>query len=576
MHPDKQFLVGAAVGSGLAAIAATRGGADFLLALNAGWLRAKGAPSIASILPVQDGNGAVLDLGKSEIIPQCDLPVFFGAHVYESKARWGELVAEAKLQGFAGFVNFPTAIHLPNDLQRDFAAYGIGFDAELDLLSKARRAGMQTLAYVRTKRQAMDAAAAGVDSICLNFGWNIGGTSGPKTDFTIDDVRYQADDVYRAIIRRHSHVKFLLVGGPIETAEDLASIYRSVPVHGYIGGSTLDRLPTEISISDRIRGFKGVDLLASELQRREEDSIRQTQAIGLIGTSKPIRRTFDALRSLSRHGGPVFICGEHGSGRGFAAEALHQMGARRSRPYTELSLTQLTGHEAGMRVFGRDRQKSAAGQLKVPGLLETLDGGSLYIEEISHLPKRLQTRLARFLERGKFSPLDGRRVISSDVRIICASEHSLISLTETGSLDAALCSAFFGNDVAVPPLRERPDDIPLLLRSFIDQITRGQSEPMSFDASAVGVLSSHTWPGNIAEIRRLAVRLAEHAGTTILATDILAAMETIEPRSVEYLDERDWIAGALKRNRFRRADTARELGLSRKTLYNKIMKYGLG
>ncbi len=89
-------------------------------------------------------------------------------------------------------------------------------------------------------------------------------------------------------------------------------------------------------------------------------------------------------------------------------------------------------------------------------------------------------------------------------------------------------------------------------------------------------MSSHTWPGNIAEIRRLAVRLAELAGTTVSATDILAAMETTEARSVEYLDERDWIAGALKRNRFRRTDTARELGLSRKTLYNKIVKYGLG
>ncbi len=453
MHTDNRFLVGAAVGSGLAAIAAQRGGADFLLALNAGWLRTRGAPSIASILPVEDGNGAVLDLGRNEIIPQCSLPVFFGANVYEPKDRWDELVAEAEHQGFAGFVNFPTAIHLPNDLQKEFDAYGIGFPAELELLSKARQRGLQTLAYVRTKRQAMDAAAAGVDSICLNFGWNIGGASGPKTDYTIEDVRYHADDVYRAIVRRHPHIKFLLVGGPIETAEDLAHIYRSVPVHGYIGGSTLDRLPTEISISDRTRGFKGVDLLASELQRREEDNIRYNQAIGLIGTSGPIRQAFEALRSLSRYGGPVLICGEKGSGRGFAAEALHRMGSRRSHPYSELSLTQLTGHEAGLRIFGRDRQKAAAGQFKVSGLLETLDGGSLYIEEISHLPIRLQTRLARYLERGQFSPLDGRRVISSDVRIVCSSEHTLLSLTETGAMDAQLCAAFFGNEVNVPPLR---------------------------------------------------------------------------------------------------------------------------
>ncbi|MFV2092100.1 MAG: phosphoenolpyruvate hydrolase family protein, partial [Hyphomicrobiales bacterium] len=539
MAPATRFLVGAAVGSGLAAIAAQRGGADFLLALNAGWLRAKGAPSIASILPVEDGNGAVLNLGKNEIIPQCTLPVFFGANVYEPRDRWQPLIAEAKLQGFAGLVNFPTAIHLPVDLQKQFSSLGIGFAAELELLSMARRAGLQTLAYVRSKRQAMEAAESGVDIVCLNFGWNIGGTSGAKTHFTIDDVRYQADDVYRAIVRRHPHVKFLLEGGPIETAEDLASIYRSVPVHGYIGGSTLDRLPTEISISDKTRGFKSVDLLAGEMQRREEDSIRHTQAIGLIGTSKPIRQTFDKLRALSGFSGPVFVHGEVGSGRGFAAEALHRMGARRLAPYAELSLTQLTGHEAGIRLFGRGRKNTPAGKLRVPGLLETLDGGSLYIEEISHLPKRLQTRLARYLERGQFSPLDGRRVISSDVRIICCSEFSLISLTETGSMDGQLCSAFFGNDVAVPPLRDRPDDIPVLLRSFIDQIRQGQSGHFSMDASAIGVLSAHTWPGNITEIRRLAVRLAELSGPTISAADILATMETIEPRSAQYLDERD-------------------------------------
>ncbi len=564
-----KFLVGAAVGSGLAAIAAQRGGADFLLALNAGWLRAKGAPSIASILPVEDGNRVVLNLGKNEIIPQCSLPVFFGANTYEPKEQWEDLVIEAKIQGFAGFVNFPTAINLPHDLQKDFESYGIGFQAELDLLSKAKESGLQTLAYVRTKRQAMDAAETGIDTVCLNFGWNIGGTTGAKTDLTIDDVRCQADDIYRAIIRRHTHVRFLLEGGPIETAEDLAAIYRSVPVHGYIGGSTLDRLPAEISISDRTRGFKGVELLATELQRREEDSIRHTQAIGLIGTSKTIRQTFEKLRSLSNNSGPVLIYGETGSGRGFAAESLHKMGSRRSQPYSELSITQLTGHEAGIRLFGRAHQKT------VPGLLETLNGGSLYIEEISHLPKRLQTRLSRYLERGKFSPLDGRSIISSDVRIICSSEYSLISLTESGSLDVQLCSAFFANDVAMPALRDRQDDIPSLLHCFIDQISPGNLEQISMDASALGVLSSHPWPGNITELRRLAVRLAELAGTTLSATDILAAMEILEPKSIEYLNERDWIASALKRNRFRRTDTALELGLSRKTLYNKITKYGL-
>jgi len=364
-------------------------------------------------------------------------------------------------------------------------------------------------------------------------------------------------------------VKFLLEGGPIETAEDLAEVYRTVPVHGYIGGSTLDRLPTEISISEKTRGFKGVELLAAELQSYEEDSIRQTQAIGLIGTSKPIRQAFEKLRMYSANSSPVLIHGEAGSGRGFAAEALHHLGSRRSQPYSELPLTQLTAHEAGLRLFGRD------GNNEIPGLLKILDGGSLNVDGIGHLPKRLQIRLSRYIEHGKFSPMDGRRVISSDVRIVLSSEHSLIFLVEAGSMDIQLRELLFGNEVPMPSLRDRYEDIPSLLRAFIVQISQGRYRNVSLDASAVGALSSHAWPGNISELRRLAVRLVEVAGSTISAADILIAMETIKPQSIEYVDEGEWIANALKRNRFRRTDTAAELGISRKTLYNKIVKYGL-
>lgn len=573
--PNGSFLVGAAVGSGLAAVAAQRGGADFLLVLNAGWLRIKGAPSIASILPVADGNSAVLELGKNEIIPQCDLPVFFGANAYSPLESWNALFDEVKLQGFAGLVNFPTAIHLPKELQNDFEQYSVGFSAELSLLDAAKSRDLETLAYVRTKYQAMEAAEIGVDTICLNFGWNIGGTTGARTDLTIDDVRYLANDIYRAIVRRHPSVKFLLEGGPIETAEDLAEIYRSVPVHGYIGGSTLDRLPSESSISNSTRSFKGVELLAGEMDRRDEDVTRQTHAINLIGSSRTIRRAFDRIRILSDHGSAVLIYGEPGSGRGFAAEALHRMGPRKAMPYTEILLAQLTGYEVGVRLFGIDGQRGPGGKLRTSGLLETLNGGSLYVEEISQLPKRMQSRLVRFLERGTFSPMDGRRIISSDVRVICSSTHSPIALAGAEMMDAHLSSAFIGNDVSMPPLRERLDDVPGLLRAFIGQISGDRHSKISLDASAVGALSGHSWPGNIAEVRRLAARLGVLAGNTISATDILSAMEAAVSQSVQHLDERDWIVRSLKRNRYRRTDTARELGLSRKTLYNKIKKYGL-
>ena len=569
----EHFLVGAAVGSGLAAIAAQRGGADFLLALNAGWLRVRGASSITSILPVADGNRAVLTLGRDEIIPQCDLPLYFGAHAYNLPNQWRDLVIEAKLQGFSGFVNFPTVINLPTELQDRFEQYGIGFSVELQLLRIAKSLGLDTLVYVRTKQQAITAAESGIDIICLNFGWNAGNADGATTNLTINDIIRQAHEVYRTIVRYHPNVKFLLGHGPIETAENLAQIYREVPVHGYIGGSTLDSLPTEQSISDHTRGFKSVKLLAGEMKQHEDDLIRKMRKLGLIGSSKAMIRTFGRMNEIADVGNAVFIQGEVGSGRGFAAEALHRMSHRKNELFTEILLAQLTGYEAGVRLFGIDGKRSE-GKIKTPGLLEVLDGGTVYIEEIAKLPKRLQARLAKFLERGTFSPLDERRIIASDVRVICSSTHSTIALTSVGMIDPSLGS-LLGNDILIPPLRSRLDDIPGLLRIFVAQLSGVPALDLILDASALGTLSAHKWPGNINEIRRLAARLVERAGQTVSAKEILSAIEESEFRPVKHLNEREWIAGALRRNRFRRKDTAADLGVSRKTLYNKIKKYGL-
>ena len=149
-----QMLVGAAIGTGMTAQAAERGGADLLLALNAGRFRSMGVPSIASMLALRPCNDFVLDFARAEILPRVAIPVFFGASAFDPALDITALVARIAAAGFPGVVNFPTAA-LVDGRYRDFLEEsGCGFAREVALLTAARKAGLATLAYVRTAAEA--------------------------------------------------------------------------------------------------------------------------------------------------------------------------------------------------------------------------------------------------------------------------------------------------------------------------------------------------------------------------------------------------------------------------------------
>ncbi len=198
-----EFLVGAAIGAGAFARETRRGGADFIVVLNAGRFRLMGAPSIVCMLPVRKSNSFVLDVMASEITPFADIPVFFGASVMDYEDDLGAIIDRVLLAGGQGIINFPTACHYPPAIRDTLETAGIGFSRELELLRLARARGLSAIAHVTTGEHARWAASEGAEIVCFNYGWNAGGVEGIKAANSL----IEAAAIGAEVRRRHRQLK---------------------------------------------------------------------------------------------------------------------------------------------------------------------------------------------------------------------------------------------------------------------------------------------------------------------------------------------------------------------------------
>src|SRR3712207_1970966 len=173
-----EIVVGAAIGLGMTARAAADGGADFLLVLSAGRLRVMGAPSLAAMLPIRDSNSFTDAFARREILDRVAIPVFFGAAACDPRLTVEALLARIRDAGYQGVANFPTAIHQDGAFRAALERAGLGFGREAEMLRAAPRFGLATLGYAKTRAEVDALIAAGVERLCLNFGWNSGGSQG--------------------------------------------------------------------------------------------------------------------------------------------------------------------------------------------------------------------------------------------------------------------------------------------------------------------------------------------------------------------------------------------------------------
>ncbi|MCO5090608.1 phosphoenolpyruvate hydrolase family protein [Bosea sp. (in: a-proteobacteria)] len=570
-----RFIVGAAIGTGMAAQSATRGGADFLIALSAGRMRCIGEPSVAAMLPLRDSNEFVLSFARSEILPRATVPVYFGAASFDPRLDLRELVERIARAGFAGIANFPTSILIDGQYRAFLERSGVGFGRELELLAVARERGLSTLAYTHTAEEAAEAARQGADIVNIDLGWNVGGVLGAVSHLRVEDAGLMVNAIARQVRAVSRKTRCLVEGGPIVSPRQLEELCQIARVDGYIGGSTIDRVPSESAIEVVTAAFKaiGVRQKADGLDARFNPRRFPRPLWGHSQAAETARALFNRLMSTDY---PVVIAGEPGSGRREIARALHRFGPRQARDMVSLPCANQGAERLRLDLFGCMAGMHPSAVKHRLGWLEIVHASSLMLDDVEEMPPEVQRALLDAVEAGSFWRHGGETPSPLNVRFLAVARQDLRHLPDE-KVDPRFAEWLGCFTIVLPPLRERSEDLPSLIDESLRIIAnRRQGEPKSLDPAAYRLLSAHHWPGNLRELDSVLEQavLACPSGV-ILEQHLppLGAEAAAAPR--HFSSEKEWILHGLKKNRFRRSQTADYLGISRKTLYNKMRAYGL-
>ncbi|MBS7707716.1 phosphoenolpyruvate hydrolase family protein [Chelatococcus asaccharovorans] len=571
----RRFLVGAAIGTGMAAQSATRGGADFLIALSAGRMRCIGEPSIAAMLPLRDSNEFVMSFAPTEILPRATVPVFFGAASFDPRLDLDALIERIAAGGFGGIANFPTAVLIDGAYRAFLEKSGVGFNRELDLLQRAKAQGLATLAYIQNEAEAAQAAAAGIDIVNIDLGWNVGGVLGASSDLRIEEAALIANRIAQRVRTESPTTRCVVEGGPIVSPRQLEEFCQIAEVDGYIGGSTIDRVPSEAAIEVVTAAFKAIGVLRQTVEGLESNRDKRRFPLALWGHS---RAAEDARAMFARLAGtdhPVVLVGETGSGRRDVARALHTAGTRKARDLVVLQCANQPSERLRLDLFGCMAGAHPAIAKTRLGWLEIAHGSSLMLDDVDMLPPDVQSMMIEAVESGRFWRMGGDNSIVLNVRCLGIAKQDLRSLPDTAA-DPRFAEWLGCFTITLPPLRERLEDLPTLIEEALRAIERRRAgQRKTLDASAFRMLADHAWPGNLRELIAVLERAALAAPGEVITEKHLPPLSTDRAAMGSFKSEMDWILHGLKENRFRRGRAAAYLGISRKTLYNKMRAYGL-
>ena len=253
------------------------------------------------------------------------------------------------------------------------------------------------------------------------------------------------------------------------------------------------------------------------------------ESIPLVGRSPAMQEIYRVLARLMQTDLTVMITGESGTGKELVARALHDYGKRRSGPFVAINMAAIPRDLIESELFGHEKGAFTGANTRSSGRFEQAEGGTLFLDEIGDMPMEAQTRLLRVLQQGEYTTVGGRTPIKTDVRIVAATNKDLRILIQQGLFREDLFFRLNVVPLRLPPLRERIEDVPDLIRHFFTQAEREGLPPKQIDQAALERLKRHRWPGNVRELENLARRLAAlYPQETITAAVIDA--ELAQPR----------------------------------------------
>jgi two-component system response regulator HydG len=304
---------------------------------------------------------------------------------------------------------------------------------------------------------------------------------------------------------------------------------------------------------------------------------------GLIGVSAKMQRVYKMVEKVSQHNYPVLILGESGTGKELVARSVHFSGVRKNKPFVPVDCAGLVPTLIESELFGYVKGAFTGAQHGRTGLLESGNGGTVFLDEIGDLPVDLQAKLLRALQEREIRPVGATERVHIDLRIIAATNRDLESAIRTGAFRQDLYFRLNVVQIKLPPLRERKTDIPLLVHSFLEKFSDAQRPIRTISEDAMRRLMAYDWPGNVRELENAVERavalgsgpilhiadlpsnLQESSEEHTLRSDELVTLEELERRA---------ILRALRETSGDKLAAARLLGIGKTTLYRKLKQYG--
>jgi two-component system response regulator AtoC len=350
----------------------------------------------------------------------------------------------------------------------------------------------------------------------------------------------------------------------------------------------VDELLVQLRRNDETREMR------RQLEKARSELAGRRSTTTLIGESPAIRRVIDMSRMVSQSEAPVLITGDSGTGKEVVARMIHDWSPRSSKPFVAVNCGALAENLIEAELFGHEKGAFTGAVKKRDGRFKAADGGTLFLDEVAELPAAAQAKLLRVLQGGTFEPLGTNQSLRVDVRILSATHRNLPERIKSGLFREDLYYRINVIEIPLPPLRERPGDLPLLLRYFIERFTPAGATPPSVSPAAWATLLQYDFPGNVRELSHA----VEHA--IVLSGGKEIDLPHLPPgltgsRSTQRLDgggddgvdapvrplhlalrefEQQYLQRALKAGDGKRNRTAAMLGISRKTLWEKLRSSG--
>ncbi|MFN8211165.1 MAG: sigma-54 dependent transcriptional regulator [Bacteroidales bacterium] len=331
-------------------------------------------------------------------------------------------------------------------------------------------------------------------------------------------------------------------------------------------------------LSHLIRNASRQITLTEENELLREKLVSLENVESLVGRSQSMSQVLKEIESVAPTNASVIITGESGTGKELVARAIHANSPRRFFPLVSVHCGALTESLLESELFGHEKGAFTGAVYNRKGRFEMADNGTIFLDEISTISPKMQVELLRVLETKSFIRVGGTKEISSDFRVICATNRDLKDMVDKGLFREDLFYRLNVVNIHVPPLRERTGDIPLLVDYFIRKFCTSMNRPLvSIEPGALKKLEDFPFPGNIRELENLIERaIVVGGGKKITAKDLPVGTEAAVP-SFESLDdiEKSHIRAILAKYNWNISASAKALKIDRVTLYNKISKYDL-